>query len=269
MMDEYIIYELQTVSEIKLERRYMNLEWCNKFDHNMNNSGIGFPGYNNKKFVIKVSDIKSNEIRKYYINKYFIECILSDENLKLSDIDTTKLNINKEKQALILNGKLIKFNDISSKEILDYCLSIINFNNKDNCRFLLNSLKLLYERQKMKLNISMFKSISSQNQLYILQYIFSVTPYSHHFITNLSSLISIFSTNKDQLLELINKVILMKQVDSLNFILENKEIEINSNDYIILQKVATHHNLFDIMQILVKFESIDHILFDNNINVDI
>lgn len=269
MMDEYVLYELQTVEEIKLERRYMNLEWCNNYDHNMNNSGIGFQKYNNKKFIIKVSSIKSDEIRKYYINKYFIECILSDENLKLSDIDTNIFKINKEKHAITINNKIINFNDIISKDILDYCLSNIKFDKKNTCRFLLNSLKPLYENQKVKLNINMFNSISPKNQLYILQYIFSITPYAHRFINNLNNSISILSKNKEYLLELIKKVILMKQNDNLNYILENKETPINTDEYTMLQKFASQYNFFDINQILVKFESIDYILFENNITDDV
>jgi hypothetical protein len=250
----------------------MNLEWQNNLDRGLNNSGIGFPRYDYKnRFIIKVSDIKSDEIRKYYTNKYFVECILSDENIKIDDIDKNKLKINKEKQILIINDKNIKFNDIISKEILDYCLFSINFNKNNICKFILSSLKSLCElpiHQKITVNIIMFKSISPENQLYILQYIFSVTPYSHHFINNLDILIDIFSKDKEKLLELIKKVILMKQVDNLNFILKNKEIIINTDEYIMLQKYASQYNLYDIIQILVKYESIDYILF-NNISDDI
>jgi len=69
-----LVHALQTIPELKLEYQFMNFEW---FYYDITRYGI-----KNGKNSLRITDIKSDEIRKYYIKKYLKECLTHHCDLK-------------------------------------------------------------------------------------------------------------------------------------------------------------------------------------------
>ena len=255
-MDQRVYKDLQTIPELKLEHKFMNFEW---YSNNQQTYGISSGKYN-----IKVSSIKSDEIRKYYVNKYISECLTHDENLKLDDINDYK--INREKQSILINDYTIYIKYIKSSEIKNYLISNLNFNEKETTQYLLNLITPPPNKPQeyemyilVNFDINMFNSIENKNQLYLLKYIFS-QPYLINKISNFLDIFKIFTKNKNNLIELINTIIKMNDVGHLDYILNNKSIKLNEEDYKALEDFTINLRLFDIIRTLTKYETKEYIL---------
>lgn len=126
-MDNYrhLCNELQNNSKLELTDEYKNFLW----------GGAGI-SINDINIVIRISSIKSDEIRKYYINKY-LQYIFHDCNLKLSDVNLTLFKIDKQNQTLTYNDVTVNIRYIRSDEIRIYCMKQI-----PECFLTLYSFKL-------------------------------------------------------------------------------------------------------------------------------
>ena len=262
-MDQCIYKNLQTIPELKLEDKFMNFEW---YSNNQYMYGI-IIGKNK----LKISSIKSDEIRKYYINKYITECLTYDEKIKLDDLNTNNLNtndlkINKEKQTVLINNFTMNIKNIKSNEIRNYLISNINFNEKETTQYLFNLIVHPHNKPQeyemyiqVNFDTNMFNSLQNKNQLYLLKYIFSI-PHLINKIKNFLEIFTIFSKNKNNLLELINIVIKMNDQTNLDYILRNKTIKLNEEDYKPLHDIVLNLRLFDMIKVLTKYEARDYIL---------
>ena len=259
-MDQRVYKDLQTIPELKLEHKFMNFEWYS-------NSNYLTYGILCNKNSLKVSSIKSDEIRKYYVNKYISECLTHDENLKLDDIDDIdNYKINREKQSILINDYTIDIKYIKSFDIQNYLISKINFNEKEKTQYLLNLITPPPNKPQeyemyilVNFDINMFNSIENKNQLYLLKYIFS-QPYLINKISNFLDIFKMFTKNKNNLIELINTIIKMNDVGHLDYILNNKSIKLNEEDYKALEDFTLNLRLFDIIRTLTKYETKEYIL---------
>jgi hypothetical protein len=266
--------ELQNNPELKLEDKFMNFEWfCNnRYTYGIN-TGKSDPKIRksyqeNGKSYVKISSIKSNEIRKYYVNKYIFECLKYDEHLKLKDINDYK--INKDNHLIIINDKIVDIKYIKSIEILYDFISQMNFNEKEKTKYLLKLISPPQNRPKeyemyieVIFNIDMFNSLENKNKLYLVKYIFSTWTISINKISNLLDVFKNFSKNKYNLFDLINDAIKSNDMTQIEYIFCNKLINFNEEDYEKLQELAIKLQLFDIVKILIKYQSLDYILSDD------
>jgi hypothetical protein len=141
--------ELTTNSKFKFILDLRNLEW--NYD---TNSGIVyqkhiFRGRLLKKLSLEISQIKSDEIRKYYVNKYFAECLMNDSKIKLSDLDIDKIEINKEKKTIMLNNVSVYIGNICSSKIKKYYTK--EMDNKEIERLKLEIINKDKEIERLKL----------------------------------------------------------------------------------------------------------------------
>ena len=136
--------------------------------------------------------------------------------------------------------------------------------SKQKCK---NFLKLIKEIEHSNNRIctfdySVFTFLHESYQLHLMIYLFSSVKELHR-IQNLNEIFKHFSNNKTNLLELINKMIETNNYDSLNYILQNKESELDLTVYKKLKDYTLSLRLFDIMKLLTRYESNDFILYKN------
>ena len=136
--------------------------------------------------------------------------------------------------------------------------------SKQKCK---NFLKLIKEIEHSNNRIctfdySVFSFLHESYQLHLMIYLFSSVKELHR-IQNLNEIFKHFSNNKTNLLELINKMIETNNYDSLNYILQNKESELDLTVYKKLKDYTLSLRLFDIMKLLTRYESNDFILYKN------
>ena len=136
--------------------------------------------------------------------------------------------------------------------------------SKQKCK---NFLKLIKEIEHSNNRIctfdySVFSFLHESYQLHLMIYLFSSVKQLHR-IQNLNEIFKHFSNNKTNLLELINKMIETNNYDSLNYILQNKESELDLTVYKKLKDYTLSLRLFDIMKLLTRYESNDFILYKN------
>lgn len=257
-MNLNIINELQSDSNLKMQPKYEDFDWC------LNDRAK--PGIGNRElaYSIRVSSVKSDEIRKFYLNKYLEDCLNTDENLKLSDLDTEFFEFDEVQKMLKIKNMIIKIEKIKSTEIKDYCMTKID-KNKDRSQTFLKLIKEIeYQPNRIcTFNLNTFTSLNSTYQLHLMIYLFSSRAQLHS-ISNLREIFKQFSNNKSNLLDLINKMIEMNKYDSLEYILKNKDCKLYSCEYKKVKDYALSLRLFDIVRVLTNFESNDFILFENN-----
>jgi hypothetical protein len=257
-MNLNIINELQSQSDLKMEYKYEEFDWC------LNDRGKAGIGNRELAYSIRISSVKSSEIRKYYLNKYLIDSLKTDEDLKLSDFDIDSFEVDEIKKTLQIKDMIISIENIKSKEIVNFCLSKIDTKNKQTSTIFLKIIKNIINdpNRVYTLNFNSFSSLHPTYQLHIIIYTFS-SSLKLYSINNLKEIFKQFSTNKSNLLELINKMIETNNCDNLDYILQNKEYNLSSSEYKKLKEYALSLRLFDIMRILTKNESHDFILYDD------
>lgn len=256
-MNLNIINELQSDSNLKMQPKYEDFDWC------LNDRAKAGIGNRELAYSIRVSSVKSDEIRKFYLNKYLEDCLNTDENLKLSDLDTDFFEFDEVQKMLKIKNMIIKIEKIKSTEIKDFCFSKID-KNKDYSQTFLKLIKEIeYQPNRVcTFNLNTFTSLNSTYQLHLMIYLFSSVKL--HSISNLREIFKHFSKNKSNLLELINKMIETNNCDSIDYILKNKDCKIISCEYKKLKDYALSLRLFDIVKVITKCESNDFILYENN-----
>jgi hypothetical protein len=257
-MNLNIIKELQSQSDLKMEYKYEEFDWC------LNDRGKAGIGNRELAYSIRVSSVKSDEIRKFYLNKYLIDSLKTDEDLKLSDFDIDSFEVDEIKKILKIKEMIINIENIKSKEIVNFCLSKIDKKNKETSIILLKIIKNIINdpNRVYILNFNSFATLNPVYQLNIMIYTFS-SSLKLYSINNLKEIFKQFSSNKPNLLELINKMIEINNYDNLDYILTNKESKLNSIEYEKLKNYALRLRLFEIVRIIIKFESHDFILCDD------
>lgn len=220
--------------------------------------------------TIDIMKIQSSEIRNYCIKQVpecFLTCFEIGNKFKLSDFDKDLFKINKENETVTYKNININIKNILSEEIKTFLISNMNFNEKEKTQYLLNLIMPPLNRPpeyemhiQVKFDIDMFNSLENKNKLYFIKYIFSTWNTSSNKIKNLLEIITNLSKNKNNLLHLINNIIKTNDITQIEYILQNKSIKLNEEDYDKLQEFALSLRLFDIVKILIKFQTIDSIL---------
>jgi hypothetical protein len=218
-----------------------------------------------KDVTVLITSITSKEIKDYCI-KEILEYFLTDRNghfLKLSDYDTTLFIIDKQKKTLTYKDVTVLITSITSKEIKDYCIKQLFC--EDIYKYIIDSI--LDRNSNITLNIELYNIVkSSQNKLYILKYIFSKYYNSKSGLENKEEIFKIFIEHPSYLIDLLRQMISTNNKNGIEYILRNKIVSIDRNEYKKLQDYASNLHLFEFTNILTIYESIDAML-DNKILV--
>lgn len=238
--------------------------------------------------TISINDIKSLEIREYYIKKYPVYFLNKPLGyiLELKDVDTKLFEIKK----VIIDEKLneirfesilkikntyieIPISEISSQSIRNYCINQIISNNdtdKIKCAQIITTMYYDEDDFSLKFRHSIFKSLSDPSKkVYILKYIFSkykklndiafeeeneLVPEEYPF--------DIFINYPTYLIDLIKQSIQTNNIDHLIYLLKYKTIKLKNNEYKKLQDYAIDLRLFELVNILIEYESLEYMLDD-------
>jgi hypothetical protein len=217
--------------------------------------------------TISISEIIFVEIRVYCM-KQMPEYFLTDDyayDFKLTDVDRTLFKINKPNQSLRYNDVTINIKDIQSEEIKKYCLDELQRGeDKDICKYIIDTIQ---KNSIITINLKLYNSLkSSQNKLYILKYVFS----KYRDLTELANkeeLFKIFLDYPSFVIDLLRQMISTNN-KNLEYILKNKVISIDRNEYKKLQDYSTQLHLFELTNILTIYESLDYMLNDKVVIVN-
>jgi hypothetical protein len=195
------------------------------------------------------------------------ECFLQynlGSNIKLSDVDTTLFKIDKQNQSLTYKDITMNIKDITSEEIKKYCLNELqSADDKDICKYIIDTINYnhLNYSKIVTLNLELFNSLkSSQNKLYILKYVFSKY-YDLIELSDKEELFKIFLKYPSFVIDLLRQMISTNN-KKLEYILQNKVISIDRQEYKKLQDYACSLHLFEFTNILTIYESLDYMLND-------
>lgn len=215
--------------------------------------------YHDNNFVLNSHIIMQNNVyKKYFIKEFLLLCIY-DSNLNLSDFDITQFKINNEAQTVTINNITIKINDINSIEIKNYCSSKLTIDDKVICKNILDMLyinNINYTYKKMiYIDMKMYKLLKSpHNKFLIVKYIFS----NYHDLIEINNIKEILQDIlKSHLIELIKQMIMTNNYVLLTYILNNKSIKLQNNDYKHLISISSNLKYIDTTKILFKYEAID------------